>query len=240
MTRYMALILVVAALALAAAGCKDTEEPAWTKAAALEADKVTGSSMTLSWPAATDNKQVRSYRILGQRGAAADKKGLPGRPKVIGKVDGKKTSFSADGLTEAAEYTFKVTAVDLAGNVSLPLVLSAATKDVSGPQWKDGARMTFTRTDAEGKTTLTFSWPVATDNVALTRLRLKMRDQVIKLKGNASGHTLTTDNPGGRWLLEAGDAAGNWSNTRSTCSSPQRRPWTRPPSQLMPRRGEPS
>ena len=211
MSGYRALFLTAPILALAAAGCKDTQKPAWPKAAALEAGEVTGTAMALSWPAATDNNQIRSYRILGQRAASQGKTDLPGKPRVIGKVGGKKTTFSAEGLTEAAEYTFKVTAVDPAGNVSQPLVLTAATRDVSGPQWNDGARMTFTRADAEGKTTLTFSWPVATDNVALTRLRLKMRDQVIKLKGDARGHTLTTNNPGGRWLLEAADAAGNWS-----------------------------
>ena len=64
MPRYSALLLTVTALL---AGCKDTQKPAWPAAAALEADDLTGSSLSLSWPAATDNKGVVSYRIRGER-----------------------------------------------------------------------------------------------------------------------------------------------------------------------------
>lgn len=206
MPRYSALLLTVTALL---AGCKDTQKPAWPAAAALEADDLTGSSLSLSWPAATDNKGVVSYRIRGERegDARVSDKGLP---RVLGKVSSPKITFSAEGLSEAADYAFKVTALDRAGNASPPLSLTATTRDVTRPAFPEGAKLTFTRTDADGKTTLTFTWSAAADNVAVTRYRLKLGKKITPLKGAAQTHTLTTDAPAGTWLLEAGDAAGNW------------------------------
>jgi hypothetical protein len=204
MPRFNAFLLFTAVLL---AGCKDTQQPTWPAAAALEADDLTGSSLSLSWPAATDNKGVVSYRIRGEREGDADR----GLPKVIGKVSSPKITFSAEGLSEAAEYSFKVTALDRAGNASPPLSLTATTKDVTRPTFKEGAKLTFTRTDADGKTTLTFSWPAATDNVAVTRYRLKLGEKITPIKGAARSHTVTTGAPAGMWQLSAGDAAGSWS-----------------------------
>ncbi len=203
MHRYSALLLTAAVLL---AGCKDTQKPAWPAAAALESDDVTGSSLTLSWPAATDNEGVTAYRIRGVREDEADK----GLPRVIGKVRSPKTSFSAEGLSEGAEYAFKITALDRAGNVSAPLSMTAATSDVTRPAFSEGARLTFTRTDADGEATLTFSWPAAADNVGVTRYRLKLGQEITPIKGAARSHKIATKSPGGTWLLEAGDAAGNW------------------------------
>jgi len=214
MLRHKRILLMVALLSLAAAGCKDKEKPAWPQGAELEADDVTGTSMTLGWPAAADNEKVKAYRILGERDARANKKKLAGLPRVIGKVGAGKTSFSASGLSEAAGYAFKVTAVDQAGNVSPPLLLTVTTKDLTKPAWKDGAKLTITRVVVDGKTRLTFTWPAAGDNVAVTGYRLKQDKKVFPVEGKGETliHTLIPDRPHGTWWLQAGDAAGNWSN----------------------------
>lgn len=221
MSDHKALLLLVSLTSLAVAGCKDTQGPAWPGNAALTASGIGGRYLSISWPAATDNRQVDSYRVLGERQTAA-KKELPGRSRVTGKVGAGETSFVVKELTDAAEYLFRVTAVDRAGNVSLPLKVSATTRDVTEPWWKDGAAMTFTRTDADGKTTLTFSWPAASDNLAVTRYRLNKTRRPAPSRGDypeilikgARSHTLTTDEPGGKWVLTAEDAAGNRSADR--------------------------
>jgi len=81
----------------------DTTPPAWPVDSTLSAISVTSSSLTLEWPAASDNVGVTTYVIY--------KNG-----KYLGEVDGSTYQYEVSGLSRLMWYTFKVEAGDLAGN----------------------------------------------------------------------------------------------------------------------------
>jgi len=77
--------------------------------AGLAASSATTSSINLTWTASTDNFAVTGYKVY--RGATQ-----------VGSVS--QTSFNDTGLTAATNYSYTVTASDLAGNVSGPLTVA--------------------------------------------------------------------------------------------------------------------
>jgi chitodextrinase len=83
----------------------DTTPPA--APGAPVASGVTSSSLTLSWPAATDDVGVAGYTVF-QRGSAGDVQ--------VATATG--TSVAVSGLAGSTPYTFFVRARDAAGNVS--------------------------------------------------------------------------------------------------------------------------
>jgi len=88
----------------------DTEAPAWASGSELTAD-VSGSSVTLSWPAATDNVEVTGYNVY--QGETL----LTATPITT-------TSYTVTGLAPGS-YSFSVKAVDAAGNESAALTSDA-------------------------------------------------------------------------------------------------------------------
>ncbi|MCG9969971.1 Ig-like domain-containing protein, partial [Pelotomaculum terephthalicicum JT] len=83
----------------------DENAPAWTSGSVLTAT-VSGSSVNLSWPAATDNVGVTGYKIKIYQGTT-----LKTEDTITA------TSYSVTGVTNG-KYTFKVEAVDDGGNWS--------------------------------------------------------------------------------------------------------------------------
>ena len=79
----------------------DTTVP--TTPAGLAASASTSSSLTLSWSASTDNVGVAGYRVYRDGTLVASPGG---------------TSASITGLTAGVPYSFTVSALDVAGNVS--------------------------------------------------------------------------------------------------------------------------
>src|SRR6267378_7079694 len=92
----------------------DTTAP--TTPSGLAASAVTSASLTLSWNASTDNVGVTGYRVYRGGTQVASPGG---------------TSASIAGLSAGAPYSFTVSAVDAAGNVSAP---SAALSVTTLPQ----------------------------------------------------------------------------------------------------------
>jgi len=82
----------------------DTAAPAWAGGSKLTAD-VSGSNVTLSWPAATDSVGVTGYRVY-QNGALVDT------------VSGETRSYTVTGLSTNNKYNFKVEAGNAAGKWS--------------------------------------------------------------------------------------------------------------------------
>jgi fibronectin type 3 domain-containing protein len=103
----------------------------------------------LSWAAATDDVGVTSYRVL--RNGAVILTGVTG------------TSASDTNAADATSYTYTVTAVDAAGNVSAP---SPATT-VTTLDWTPPSPPTLSAT-AGPPNEIDLSWSGASDNVAVT------------------------------------------------------------------------
>jgi len=92
-----------------------TDTTAPTTPSGLAASAVTSTSLTLSWNASTDNVGVTGYQVYRGGTQVASPSG---------------TSASITGLSAAVPYSFTVSAVDAAGNVS---ALSAALSVTTPP-----------------------------------------------------------------------------------------------------------
>jgi WD40 repeat protein len=97
----------------------DTSDPTWPAAAALTATGVTYRSVTLHWPAASDDTGVYLYRITGG-------------PTVVD-VAGDATSTRITDLAPSTDYTFSIRALDRASNATPPRSVVVSTQAVPPP-----------------------------------------------------------------------------------------------------------
>ena len=138
----------------ATATIADTDPPS---APSSLAASVVGTTVSLSWSAASDNVGVVRYDV--HRGTSAGF--TPTSANRIAQPSG--MLYVDSGLT-AGSYHYKVTAEDAAGNVSAASNEATATiPDTTPPT----APANFTATGGTGQATL--SWSASTDNVAVTR-----------------------------------------------------------------------
>jgi hypothetical protein len=151
--------LVPAALCF---GCGDRQPPQWPAAAALAAVEVTGKTVVLQWPGATDNRALLRYQLSRD-----------GEPVAEIPVEDE-PSLTVAYLAEFTEYTFDIVAVDEAGNTSPPLSTTVRTADVSPPVWAEGCELAAVPVEPEDITAgLAISWCAATDNDRLDRFELR-------------------------------------------------------------------
>ncbi|HEX2927808.1 MAG TPA: fibronectin type III domain-containing protein [Ruminiclostridium sp.] len=189
-------------------GATDTSAPTWAKDSELTASEVTSRGLTLTWPAAQDDKGVTGYRIFN----GSD---------LVTTVDGSATSCDVTGLTPDTAYTFKVEAGDAAGNLSTDGPSKAVTtlkentpptEDKTAPAWPKDSTLTASNVLT---TSLTLTWPTAQDDTAVTGYKVyRGSDMIATLTGAAINHyDVTGLTPGTAYTfkVEAGDSAGNWS-----------------------------
>jgi hypothetical protein len=121
------------------------------------AANVAGSTVNLTWTAATDNVGVVRYNV--HRGTTSGF--TPSAANRVGQPAG--TSFADTGVAPGA-YFYKVTAEDAAGNVgAVSNTASATVADTTAPSAPSG----LGATGGAGQATL--SWSAATDNVGVVR-----------------------------------------------------------------------
>jgi chitodextrinase/putative cell wall-binding protein len=187
----------------------DVVAPTWPDGSSVTASSVTGSSVSLSWTAASDNVAVAGYRVF--------------RDGVQVGIDRPVTprTFEVTGLTPATGYAFRVEAIDAAGNVSTTgPTTSATTLDTVAPSWPSGSSLTASSVTGSS---VSLSWTAASDNVGVTGYRV-FRDGV-QVGGDlpASPRTLSvtglSDATTYAFRVEAIDAAGNVSTTGPTTSA---------------------
>jgi chitodextrinase len=175
------------------------------------------TSVSLSWPAATDDTGVSGYDIY--RGAAS-----------VGTTAS--TTFSVSGLACGTSYTFGVDAYDAAGNHSTQTTVAGATAPCSAPA-PSGTTDTTAPSQPAGlivsspaQTSVSLSWSASTDNVAVAGYG-------VYANGVSVGSTVSTRytfsslSCGTTYTLavDAYDAAGNRSGkagltaTTSACSA---------------------
>jgi chitodextrinase len=134
--------------ALAVTTLADTTAP--SAPTNLTAGSITGTTITLSWTASSDNVGVTRYDVFN----GATKIGSPTT-----------NSFTATGLVPNTAYTFKVQAFDAAGNGSTQSSVTATTlADTTAP-----SAPTNLVVSNQTNTGLTLTWTASTDNIGVTR-----------------------------------------------------------------------
>ncbi|HIA03578.1 MAG TPA: DUF1592 domain-containing protein [Myxococcales bacterium] len=177
-------------------------EPTWPADAVLTVSNLKSTSLTLSWPAASDDVAVSSYVIL-----VDDVEVLT--------VDGTLVSTTVPNLKPTGTYLLTVLAVDPAGNQSTPLKVTETTPDGGPPLWPGGK---LSASEVSNYSAL-LSWTPAVDDVGVTGYRVFQDGaQVSELTGtqfevNNLDPAIDYD-----FKVEAGDAAGNWSTTGPSVS----------------------
>ena len=138
----------------AGATCADTQAPTWPAGAALSTSNVAKTSLTLTWPAATDDKAVSQYKVF---------KGTT----LLATLGSSARTYNVTGLTQGTSYTFKVQAGDAAGNVSTdgPSVTVRTLSDA--PAWPAGTTVVGKDVTETGATLL---WGAASGAVASYRV----------------------------------------------------------------------
>jgi hypothetical protein len=122
--------------------------------------------VSLAWAAASDNVGVTSYKLVYAAGATAPATCAAGT-QIGGTLTG--LSYVHTGLAASTTYSYRVCALDAAGNVSTGKTASATTSagaDTTPPT--DGA--TFTATG--GTLQVSLAWAAASDNVGVVSYKL--------------------------------------------------------------------
>jgi chitodextrinase len=145
--------------ALSSSATARTQSPADATAPStptgLVAAAASSTRIDLTWTASTDNVGVSDYKIFrGTAGAA---------PTYLTTVAGTTTSFSNTGLTASTSYTYKVQALDAAGNASA--LSSAATTSTDGEYTVFNPK-NYGGYDPTGATESTASFQTAIDRAA--------------------------------------------------------------------------
>ncbi len=158
------------------------------------AASVAGSSVNLSWTAATDNVGVSRYNL--HRGTSSGF--APSPANRIAQPTG--LSYADTGVSPGS-YFYKLTAEDAAGNISpVSNTASATVADTSPPSTPTN----LAATGAAGQASLT--WTAANDNVAVSRYNLH--------RATSPGFTPTVGNriaqPTGTSHTDTGLAAGTY------------------------------
>ena len=153
-----------------------------------------GTSVSLTWTAATDNVGVVRYNVHRSTTSGF----TPSAANRIAQPTG--TSYTDTGLA-AGTYFYKVTAEDAAGNVGAPSAQASATiPDTTPPTAPTG----LNATGGAGQAALT--WTAATDNVGVVRYNVH--------RSTTSGFTPSAANriaqPTGTSYTDTGLAAGTY------------------------------
>ena len=163
----------------------------------------TGSSISVSWAASSDNVGVAGYGVYSNGT-------LVGSPTS--------TSYTVSGLACGTSYSVAVDAVDAAGNRSGKATVSSATAacaDTQAPTAPSGVAL-VTRTT----TSISIGWTASSDNVGVAGYDLYLAGSAV---GTASGtaYTFTGLTCGTSYTLgvDAYDAAGNRSAQATTAIS---------------------
>ncbi|HKW36931.1 MAG TPA: fibronectin type III domain-containing protein [Burkholderiales bacterium] len=205
---------------IAAASTPDTTPP--TAPANLTATAISETQINLAWVAATDNVGVTGYRVESCAGAGCSNFAQIAAPSG--------TSFSNTGLAAGTPYSYRVRAVDAAGNLgSYSNIATASTPDATPP----GAPANLTAT-AFSQAQIDLAWTAATDNVGVSGYRVERCAgagcsnfaQIAAPAGTSFSNTGLAAGTSYSYRVRAADAAGNlgiYSNV-ATASTPDTTP----------------
>ncbi len=182
----------------------DTTKP--TTPSGLSASATSSSQINLSWAASTDNVGVTGYKIYRSGTYIATTTG---------------TSYTNTGLTAATSYSYKVSAIDAAGNESSQCssvnatTLSAVVTDTTAPSRPSGLSAS-----ASSSSQINLSWTASTDNIAVTGYKIYRAGTYIATStGTSYTNTGLTASTSYSYNVSAIDAAGNESSQSSSASA---------------------
>ena len=112
---------------------QDTTPPTWPEGASLLVSDVAPTSLTLTWPTASDETFVALYKVY--------RDGL-----LVKTLPGARSKTKITELDEAETVSLNVVALDEAGNISKPLTLTVQTGDETAPIWSDSMNLIATHT----------------------------------------------------------------------------------------------
>ena len=136
----------------------DKTPPAFPEGARVKVDKVTETTVKISWPKATDDQTPQNkIQYAVYKNGKHDYSAADNDPRTC------------THLTQDTKYDFEVYAVDKAGNWSKPIRTTVTTKkkvepDKEPPYFPNGQELSVTATE----TSLKVSWPAAADKVTAT------------------------------------------------------------------------
>ncbi len=169
--------------------------PTWPAGSSLTATDTTPVSLTLSWPPAVDDLALTGYRVY-QDGF------------LVATLPADITSFGVTDLAAATSYTFRVEAGDATGQWSEQgPALTLTTPPDLPPTWPAGASLAVSSLSS---TSVSLSWPAASDDVAVDRYRLIVNGAVrAVVAGSVTTVELLGLTPGSDYLIavEACDGA---------------------------------
>ena len=189
----------------------DTAAP--TTPTGLAASTVSDSKINLNWSASTDNVAVTGYRVF--------------RNNALLTTLGSVTTFQDTSLNPSTTYTYRVRALDAAGNVSAQSNAASATTqaipDNAAPTMPTGLAAT-----PVSDTRINLSWSPSTDNVAVTGYRVYRNGTFLTSLGNVTTYQSTGLAPATTYTynVDAIDAAGNASGVSAGASATTQAPDT--------------
>ena len=134
----------------------DVTTPFWTGTPVLTFSAGVSDNQTVSWPAASDNYQVKYYDIL--------KNGVK-----IAEVGAETLSYKITGLSGETAYDISVKAIDYSGNTALLNSSVTTSLDDVVPVWPTSAALTAKNIK---DVSVTLNWTAATDNVGVTAYKI--------------------------------------------------------------------
>jgi len=192
----------------------DVSEP---NAPVLSVTGWTGTSVSLSWTAATDNIAVTAYSIFEG-------------DILVGNVSGETRSYTVTNLEANTSHTFHVKAKDAAGNVSVASNQVTAGTDAVAP-----SSPTDLIAKVKSESRIDLSWQGATDNIGVTGYNIYQDSTLIatvgRTKRNYEVKGLNVDTVY-IFTVKAIDAAGNLSEASNTATGITDRTSPTPPSAL--------
>jgi chitodextrinase len=176
----------------------------------LSGQTLSPTSITLSYPGATDNVGVLGYQIF-RNGLSLNTTNS--------------TSYTDSNLTPSTTYSYTVKAYDGIGNTSINSnSITITTPPITPPVQDTTPPTTPTLSGiATSPTLVSLSWTQSTDNVGVTGYELK-RNGTLLSTSNTTTYSDSALQPSTTYTytVRAFDAAGNYSNTTSTSiSTPQ-------------------
>jgi chitodextrinase len=193
-----------AAVPVSTPSAPDTAAP--TPPTGLGASVVSDTKIDLNWSASTDNVAVTGYQVIRSGSLLT----------TLGNV----TTFQDTGLDPVTAYTYRVRALDAAGNMSpqsnAASATTQATPDTIAPTTPAGLAAT-----AVSDTKIDLSWAASTDNVAVTGYRVYRNNIFLTTLGNVTTYQSNGLAPATTYTynVDATDAAGNASGASSAASA---------------------
>jgi len=172
----------------------------------LTANAVSPNQINLSWSASTDNAAVTGYRVF--RGGAL--------LITLGNV----TTYQNTGLTASTSYTYRVRAIDAAGNVSGQSTAASATTPPA-PDTAAPTTPTDLTANAISSSRINLSWSVSTDNVAVAGYRVYRNGVFLVALGNVTTYQSTglSASTAYSYHVDAIDTAGNASGISAAATA---------------------